>query len=180
MLRQLLCSLAAVLIFSPCTAAAFEYDHMLQAKGMDVHWRLDGTQIHIKLSAKTTGWVGIGFGPENAMQGADIIIGAVKKGKVRIEDHYGDRKRGHSSDKKLGGKNHVLNPRGIEKDGITTIFFTLPLHAGEKWDKTIDPSKMSRIMVGYGSGRDSFKAGHKYKGVYDVNFSTGKTMKVEE
>lgn len=179
MLRQLLCSLAAVLILFPCAALAADYDHMLQAKDMEVHWRVDGEQIHLKLSAKTTGWVGIGFGPENAMKGADIIIGAVKKGKVRIEDHYGDRKRGHSSDKKLGGENHVLNPQGMEEDGVTTISFTLPLKADEKWDKAIDPSTMSRIMVGYGSGRDSFKAGHKYRGVYDVNFATGETKKVK-
>lgn len=179
MLRQLLCLLAGILILFPCAALASDYDHMLQAKDMEVHWRLDGAQIHIKLSAVTTGWVGMGFDPENLMQGADIIIGAVKKGQVRIEDHYGDRKRGHASDTKLGGKSHVLNPQGMEKDGITTISFTLPLEAGEKWDKAIDPAKMSRIMVGYGSGADSFRAGHKYRGVYDVNFSTGETKKVK-
>lgn len=179
MLRQLLCLLTAVFILLPCVALGADYDHMLQAKDMEVHWRLDGAQVHIKLAARTKGWVGIGFDPENAMQGANIIIGAVKKGKVRIEDHYGDRKYGHSSDKKLGGKNHVLNPQGTEEDGMTTISFTLPLDAGEKWDKAINLSKMSRIMVGYGSGRDSFNAGHKYKGVYDVNFSTGETQKVK-
>jgi hypothetical protein len=103
----------------------------------------------------------------------------VKNGKVRIEDHYGDRKRGHSPDKKLGGKNHVLNPEGMEEDGVTTISFSLALEAGDKWDKSIDPAKPSRIMVAYGTGRDSFKSGHKYRGVYDINYTTGETKKIK-
>ncbi len=179
MLRQLLCALSAVLILIPGAVLASEYDHKLQVKNMDVHWSIDGDKIHVKLSAKTKGWVAIGFDPEKAMQGANIIIGAVKNGKVKIEDHYGDRKRGHSKDEKLGGENHVLDPKGSEEDGITTITFTLPLDSGDKWDKPIDPSKLSRIMIAYGSGRDSFKAGHSYRGVYDINYTTGETKKIK-
>lgn len=158
---------------------ASEYDHKLDIKNMDVFWKIEGDKIHVKLAAKTTGWVAIGFDPEKAMQGANIVIGAVKKGKVRIEDHYGDRKRNHKSDEKLGGKNHVLNPKGMEKDGVTTISFTLPLDSGEKWDKPIDPSKTSRIMLAFGAGRDSFRAAHVWRGVYDVNYSTGESKKIK-
>ena len=100
---------------------ASEYDHKLDIKKMDVFWKIEDDKIHLKLAAKTTGWVAIGFDPEKAMQGANIVIGAVKKGKVRIEDHYGDRKRNHKKDEKLGGQNHILNPKGMEKDGVTTI-----------------------------------------------------------
>ncbi|MCG8637388.1 MAG: DOMON domain-containing protein [Desulfobacterales bacterium] len=179
MLRQPLCLLAAVFILLPGAAAASDYAHTFQVKNMDVHWSIDNDKIHVKLSAKTTGWVAIGFDPEKAMLGADIIIGAVKKGKVKIEDHYGDRKRAHSKDKKLGGENNVMDPKGMEEDGITTISFTRALDTGDKWDKPIDPSKLSRIMIAYGSGRDSFKAGHAYRGVYDVNFTTGETTKIK-
>ena len=179
MRKRLFASLFTALLKFSVNAYATEYDHTLNVKDMDVHWKLDGDKINVKLSAKTTGWVAIGFDPEKAMQGADIVIGAVKKGKVRIEDHYGDRKRAHSKDKKLGGSNHVMDPKGMEKDGITTISFTLALDSGDKWDKPIKTDGMYRIMLAYGTGRDSFKSGHKWRGVYDVNFSTGESKKIK-
>lgn len=112
-------------------------------------------------------------------RGANIIIGAVKSGKVKIEDHYGDRKRGHSSDEKLGGKNHVLDPSGEESDGVTTISFSLPLDTKEEWDKPIVPGKMSRVMIGYGDGRDSFNDRHAFRSVYDINYTTGETKELK-
>lgn len=175
----MLCAAVIWGLWGPGGAAALEYDHKLDEEKMGVFWKIDGDKIHVKLSAKTTGWVGIGFDPEKAMQGANIIIGAVKKGKVRIEDHYGNRKRAHKSDGKLGGKTHVLDPWGMEENGVTTISFTLPLDSGGKWDKPIDPKKLSRIMIAYGSGRDSFKAGHAWRGVYEINYITGQSKKVK-
>ena len=171
-------SIALGMIFS-AYLGAMDYQHKLEAKNMDVFWTLEKDQIHVKLSASTTGWVAIGFDPEKAMQGADIIIGAVKNGKVRIEDHYGDRKRGHSKDKKLGGENHVLNPWGQETDGVTTISFSLLLDSKDKWDKPINPEGTSRVMIAYGRGRDSFTAGHQFRAVYDINYSTGETKKIK-
>lgn len=184
MLRQILSAIVILgivsfSIFFSVVVWASEYDHKLDVDKMDVFWRIDGDKIHVKLAAKTSGWVAIGFDPEKAMQGANIIIGAVKKGKVRIEDHYGDRKRNHKADEKLGGKSHVLNPRGTEKDGVTTISFTLPLDSGDKWDKPIDPAKISRIMLAFGAGRDSFRAGHVWRGIYDVNYTTGESQKIK-
>ena len=170
---------AAICILFPAYASATEYQHKFEAKGMEVFWTIDKEQIHVKLTAKTTGWVAIGFDPEKAMQGADIIIGAVKKGKVKIQDHYGDRRRGHSPDKKLGGANHVLNPAGEEVDGFTTISFSRALDSKDKWDKPIVAQGTNRIMIAYGSGKDSFKTRHKYRGVYDINYSTGETKKIK-
>lgn len=179
MLRQVTVLIAIVSLFVCPGAMASEYDHKLDVENMDVLWKLDGDKIHMKLAAKTTGWVAIGFDPEKAMQGANIIIGAVKNGKVRIEDHYGDRKRNHKKDEKLGGKNHILNPKGTEVDGVTTISFTLPLDSGDQWDKPIDTSKKYRIMLGIGGGRDSFRSGHIWRGVYDVDFTSGKSWKIK-
>jgi hypothetical protein len=179
MMKKTVLIWAAICVLFPAYVFAMEYQHKFEADDMEVFWTIDKEQIHVKLTAKTTGWVAIGFDPESAMQGANIIIGAVKNGKVKIEDHYGDRKRGHSPDEKLGGENHVLNPAGEEADGVTTISFSLALDSGDKWDKAIVAQGTSRIMVAYGSGRDSFKAGHKYRGVYDINYSTGETKKIK-
>lgn len=179
-MKQIFAAAIALAVLVSGVAFAQDYAHSLDAgQDMKVFWTVDGDNIMVKLSAPTEGWVAIGFDPEEDMMGANIIIGAVKNGKVRIEDHYGDRKRGHSPDDKLGGKNDVVNPEGMEEGGVTTISFTLPLAAGDKFDKTIDVSKDYRIMVAFGSGRDSFSAGHQYRGVYDVNFSTGEAKKIK-
>jgi hypothetical protein len=150
----------------------------VDAGEVTVAWTLEGDQIHMELSAETEGWVSIGIDPEDAMGGADITIGAVKNDKVRIEDHFADRKRGHSSDEKLGGENHVMNPAGIEKNGVTTISFTRSVAAAEAWDKPINTSGKTRVMVAYGS-RDSLGLSHQYRAMYDIDFSTGEAVRVK-
>ncbi len=171
--------LIAACFLLPASLQATEYQHTLKSGDIQFSWTIEGEKIHVELSAKTTGWLGVGFDPEDAMEGANIIIGAVKDGKVRIEDHYGDRKRGHSSDEDLGGNNDVIDPAGTEKDGVTTISFTYPLDTGGTFDKVINPEGTSRIMLAYGAGRPSFKSRHPYRSVYEVNYTTGESRKIK-
>ncbi len=182
MMKKNLFLIFTVVIFSlmqPVFAFSMEYLHKLEVKNMQFSWTVEGDKIHVKLSAKTTGWVGIGFYPEKKMGGANIIIGAVKNGKFKIEDHYANKSKGHSNDEKMGGKNDVLNPSGSEENGVTTISFTLPLDTGDKFDKPINPTGTSKIMLAHGKGRDSFKTRHPFKTIYEINFSTGETKKIK-
>lgn len=160
-------------------ASATEYQHKIEVKDMAFSWSVDDEKINVQLSAKTTGWVAIGFDPEKAMQGANIIIGAVKGDKFKVEDHYGDRKRGHSNDEKLGGKNDVMDAAGVEEDGVTTISFCIPLKTEDKWDKVIVADQPMKIMLSYGAGKDSFKTRHPYRTVLEVNLSTGENNKIK-
>jgi DOMON domain len=178
-MKKFILMVAVLSVLIPAYASEMAYQHTLEATDMAVSWSIDTDQIHVRLMAKTTGWVAIGFDPESAMRGADIIIGFVKNGKVEIQDHYGVRNLSHSQDETLGGKNHVLNPAGEEVDGVTTICFSLALGSREKWDNPIVPEGTRRIMVAYGSGSDSFNTGHQYRGVYDINYSTGETRKIK-
>ncbi len=168
-----------MVLLIPFSLHATDYQHTLEVKDMQFSWSIEGDKIHVKLSAKTTGWVGIGFDPEKAMSGANIIIGAVKNGKFKVEDHYGDRKRGHKNDEKLGGNNDVLNPSGSEKDGITVISFTLSLDSGDKYDKPVKASGKNLVMLSYGAGKDSFKNRHPFRAIYEIDFSTGENMKIK-
>lgn len=179
MFKRIVLLMLAAAILVPGSLFAADYAHRLEIKDMTVFWTLDGDQLQMELSAKTTGWVSIGIDPEDAMGGADIIIGAVKNGKVRIEDHFADRKRGHSSDQKLGGSNHVIDPAGKEEGGVTTISFTRLVNASEQWDKPIRTNGKTRVMIAFGTGRDSFISGHRYRAIYDIDFSTGEAVKVK-
>ncbi len=156
-----------------------EYKHKLDTKIMTFSWSIDDKNIYVTISAETTGWVGIGFDPEKAMQGANIIIGAVKDGKSKVEDHYGNRKTGHKKDEQMGSKNHILDPAGSEENGVTTISFTLPLTNDDKWDKPINATGITRIMFAYGEEQDSFKTRHPYRTIYDIDLSTGKSKKIK-
>jgi len=162
----------------PIFLMAADYKHQIEIKEMVFAWTLAEDQIHVKLSAKTTGWVGIGFSPEKAMQGANIIIGAVQNGKFKVQDHYGSRKTGHKSDEKLGGESHILNPGGTQENGITTITFSLPLSTKDKWDKEIKKGR-NIIMFAYSRGKDSFKTGHRFRTVYDIDLTTGGNKKIK-
>lgn len=168
----------ALLILAPCLSAA-DYQYTLEAKDISFSWSIEGQDIKVKLSAKTEGWVGIGFDPVDAMEGANIIIGMVKDGEVKIEDHFGDRKRGHSSDVELGGKSDVKNPAGKEENGVTTISFTYPLNPQDKYDKPIPADGKQKIMLAFGSGKDSFKNRHAFNTEYEVNFKTGESKKIK-
>lgn len=182
MRNKLTAVLAGVICFVlmvPFVGTAKEYAHKLQVEDMEFQWTIEGDQIHVQVSAKTTGWVGIGFDPEKAMMGANIIIGAVKKGKARIEDHYGDRRVGHSPDEKLGGADNITDKQGWEKDGVTTLAFTIPLDSGDKYDKPIKPQGKYTIMLAYGPPRDRLTTRHPYRTVYEIDFSTGENKKIK-
>lgn len=168
-----------VTAFFPYAALAADYQHKLESGDMTFSWSLEADRINVELTAKTTGWVGVGFDPENAMGGANIIIGAVKDGKFKVEDHYADRKRGHSPDEKLGGKNDVMNAAGSEENEVTTISFSFPLKTDDKYDKPIVTDGPMKIMLAYGAGKDSFKTRHPYRSVYEINLSTGESKKLK-
>lgn len=170
------CFLALML---PLAASAIEYKHTLDAKGVQFSWAFDDENIHVMISAETESWVAVGFDPEKAMQGANIIIGYVKNGKVKIEDDYGNRKTGHKSDTKLGGTDDVINPSGREEKGMTILEFSFPLKSADQWDKPIDPFGTTRVILAHGKGRDSLSSVHPWRAVYDVNLSTGENKKIK-
>ena len=63
---------------SPAYSAS--YDHEVEAKGVSFSWKDDGDTLHGKMSAKTKGWVAVGFNPSSKMKDANYILGYVKDG----------------------------------------------------------------------------------------------------
>lgn len=165
--------LAVFAIFGLSPVAAGDYEHKITEKKIVFEWKLNGPNIDIKLSAPTTGWVGIGFNPSEKMKDANFIVGYVKKGKVMITDDYGKTKTTHSKDTKGGGKKDVSGMSGSEENGVTTIAFTIPLNSGDSLDSPLDINGDTTVLLAYGAGRDSFKSRHKVHAVLKVNLSTG-------
>ena len=161
------------ILTTPCFGKEIKYSHKIDVEKISFHWEVDGTVLHIKLVAKTTGWVGIGFNPSEAMKDANFILGYVKNGKAKATDEYGSSRKKHQKDSKRGGQYNVSNLAGKEVDGVTEISFTIPLNSGDTKDKPLSTDTETIVLLAYGAGRDSFRARHKFRTALKVNLKTG-------
>ncbi len=164
---------ALVLLSGSGLSFAADYDHETEAGPMTFSWKVTESDLLIKISGKTTGWVGIGFNPVDQMKGADYILGYVKDGKVELRDDYGDSERNHTEDEKLGGASDVTVIGGEEKGGVTTLEFSIPLDSGDKFDTVIDPQGETVVLLAFGGKRDSFISKHQFRTTLTVNLSSG-------
>ncbi len=172
--------LLAVLVALTLTTQviAGEYAHTIEEKKMSFSWSVDGPNLLVKISAKTKGWVGIGFNPSKKMKDADFVLGYVKKGKAKITDEFGTADKKHKSDEKLGTKNDAVLLGGTEENGVTTIEFSIPLSSGDAHDTDIDTVGDTIVLLAYGGSRDSFISTHKYRSTFKVNLGTGSFEKM--
>ena len=158
---------------------AVEYDHKTEVEGMSFEWKAADGNLHIKLTAPTTGWVGIGFNPTESMKGANYILGYVKDGEVTLRDDYGDSERNHNEDVKLGGTSNLTVVGGEEKGKNTTVEFNIPLNSGDKYDSVLDLEGNTVVLLAYGGSRDSMRSKHKFRATLNVNLSSGKVEEVK-
>jgi hypothetical protein len=154
-------------------AVASDYAHNIDVEKMSFAWKVDGENLVVKLSAETTGWVGIGFNPSKKMKDANYVIGYVKKGEAKIRDDFGVGERKHKADEKLGGTSNSTLIGGTEENGMTTLEFSLPLSSGDKHDTIIDPAGDTIVLLAYGGKRDSLISAHKYRTTLKVNLNSG-------
>ncbi len=137
--------LIILLILLPATVFASDWKSE-NIKDFSFMWRFEGSNLEVKLSYPGTGWVAVGFGAENKMKGANIIIGSVDKGELTIEDHYGNSPISHKEDVRLDGSNDIISASGTESGGVTTIEFTIPLSSGDENDKELVEGKVYRVI----------------------------------
>ena len=135
-----------------------EYRHSMTDKetGMEVHWQNDANDLYIGLVSPGTGWEAIGFDPARRMQGANIIIGAVTKDGLVIEDHYGASQTSHRKDK----QSQILQSAGVEADGKTVIEFVIPLASDDPNDVSLMPGTDVTIILAYHVASDRLTARH--------------------
>lgn len=173
-------AVSALSLFNASLASAGDYTHEVQAKKMSFAWKINGDKLEVKLSAKTTGWVAIGFNPTDDMKGANFILGYVKDGKVTLSDDFGDSSTSHKTDDKLGGTEDVTLIGGTEEGGKTTIEFAIPLASADANDGKLDVNADSLVLLAYGPpARDSFKAKHVFRTELKINLSTGSSAEAE-
>lgn len=138
-----------------------------------VTYQVNDGRLVVNLSAKTTGWVAIGFGATKYMKDADFIMGYINSdGKPVVSNEYGDGFFSHKSVESLGGKSDVKIISGSLKDGWTSIEFSLPLNPQDtKYSKVFKAGEKMKVLIAYGSdGAKNFTSIHKFKTETDLSF----------
>jgi len=138
--------------------ASGEYRHSLEdpMTGIRIYWQNDHQTLNVGLVSPGTGWVAVGFDPQNGMQGANIIMAAVSGSRLTIEDQFGTSPISHSPD----GSQDVLVSAGREAGDKTTVEFSIPLDSGDPADTALLPGTTHTIMLAYQDSSDDFQIRH--------------------
>lgn len=137
-----------------------EYKKIIE-DSISFQWKAEGANLHVILSAPTTGWVGVGFDPTSQMKDANFIIGYVTASGVQIRDDYGISETNHQSDVSLGGTDNVTGKQGSESEGITEIRFSIPLDSGDQFDRPLVAGQTYTLILAYGpNDADDFETKH--------------------
>jgi hypothetical protein len=136
--------------------------YSVSASGATFKWKIDGTNLDCELSAPTTGWVGVGFGPDGLMADAKgFVMGYVVSGTPTISEMYSV---GHAAPQPDTVQN-ISNMTGTETGGTTEITFTLPMNSGDPQDEVFTQNMNLYILLAYGpNGADDFTTQHQAYG----------------
>jgi len=134
-------------------------------------WKIVGDSLRCMVNANTTGWIAVGFDPEEAMLNANLIIGYVSDGTAYVRDDWGVSEFVHTADVGLGGVNNVTRVFGHQSGGGTEIRFTIPLNSSDPYDKVIYQTQSYEIILAYGfNGADDFSSMHWEAEDFEVEF----------
>eukprot|EP01105_Mastigella_eilhardi_P018833 TRINITY_DN4392_c0_g1_i2.p1 TRINITY_DN4392_c0_g1~~TRINITY_DN4392_c0_g1_i2.p1 ORF type:complete len:1205 (-),score=276.71 TRINITY_DN4392_c0_g1_i2:2925-6539(-) len=112
-------------------------------------WSVNGnlTDITFTMTAKTLGWLSIGFNDKLLMDGSDEIVGWVSNGAITLIDTSSS---GHSIpdlDTALGGTDDLYNVTGWENATHTQITFCRKLDTGDSHDWQIKNEQIYLIWA---------------------------------
>ena len=148
------------------------YTYRIAVDKIQFNWSVENKNLRVKLAARNPGWVGIGFNPTDGMKDANFILGYVKDGVAVISNQHGVSSTLHKKNEDIGGAGHVMNPSGMEKNGITEISFTIPLTTGGMLDRPIDLNGNTAVLLAYGESKNLAQL-HSFRAKLYVNLSNG-------
>ena len=137
-------------------------------------WTVTDNVIKIEVSAKTLGWVAIGFEPTKQMKDADMILGYYDPTGSQVIDAFSTGPIGpHPDDVSLGGTNDIMASSVTQRNGWTTLVFERKLATGDKFDRNIAADKPIQVIWSYGTTTDLKKYHETSRGSAEINFVSG-------
>lgn len=128
----------------------------IEVNGMTFLWMFNGGLLRCEASAPTTGWVAVGFNTQNELRGTNLIMGAIEQEFLNMDDQYIVKPGDHRSVIQLGGSEALTKRGGKEEDGITTISFSLPQLANDKFHHNLIQGVEYYVLLAF-SQEDDFK-----------------------
>jgi hypothetical protein len=160
-MKKILYFLSVILILASCTTSDDSTSDVettedgfsqITAIDMTLEWRAtsDNTLLEVRVTAPSTGWVGVGFtqASTSKMNDANIIMGYVEdNGDVVISDEHGTSQTSHSTDETA----NVTLISGTESDSETVLWFTIPLDSGDAEDTALTIGEATTLLLAYNS-----------------------------
>jgi len=139
-----------------------EYKYSLSdgPTGIDLFWGHDGSELFIGIETDSSGWVSIGFDPESAMKGANIIFLALDEGELLLRDDFGTSSFAHNADSSLGGSKDITVSAANKESDLTVYEFSIPLDSGDEFDKVLSPGNTYNIILAINNGSIDFDRAH--------------------
>lgn len=109
------------------------FSSSITVRDMDVRWTEEADCWSFELSAPTTGWIALGFNTKNDIVQTNLIMTAVKEGTISSEDFYVLDFGNPQPVANLGGEIAVRDVEGEEKNGRTTVRFSIPKKANDQY-----------------------------------------------
>ncbi|MFW9854850.1 MAG: DOMON domain-containing protein [Candidatus Thorarchaeota archaeon] len=127
-----------------------------------------------------SGWLGIGFGPQNAHKnGSNIIIGFVNASGVHVSDDYGEP-GDHHPDTSANGTFDIKASAGTENSSHTIIEFIFPLNSSDiPLDHAYAVNSTYGFFVSHNRTADDFVSMHPEHSItYDLYVSPFETLEI--
>ena len=150
---------ALLLIFAVVNAQEPE---IVTVRKFTFSWLVHGDSLTGTLVAPVRGWVACGFKPIKKMKGANIIIGNSVEGTATIVDHFGTGAVKHEADTTIGGTNDISSANCSEKEGKTTLTFTIPLSSEDATDVMLKKGEKVKVIFA-ASKSDNLKTRHSIR-----------------
>lgn len=137
---------------------------------MDLYFTIDDTYLYMGIMSRVYKWAAIGFGPEFAMQGADIILMKIENGDVIMRDDFGVEAYRHAPDESLGGSFDIIEYKGSENGNKLIFEFIKPLDSGDEFDKVLEPGTLYRIILSANESSSDFDSKHTIRFMSQLQF----------
>src|SRR5680860_113687 len=131
-----------------CTAEGQEPKKVMK-DGMTVSWYFDGNEIHFEMYAPTKGWVAIGLNEYSGIKNAYLLMGHIVKGEADVVEHFTQSPGNYVPIQDLGGVVRVRNVSGKEKNGKTSLKFSLPIGKATEYQKELVEGKKYHMILAY-------------------------------
>lgn len=93
---------------------------------MQVSWRASEGKVHFGLTAPVAGWLAIGLNTSDQLKGTYLLMARVVKGQAEVVEHKVISPGVYRPFHELGADMAVSNIHGSEREGSTTVSFSLP------------------------------------------------------